>query len=83
MTASRPAIVWFRDDLRVSDHPALHAASNTHAPAVVPLRARREGAGPPAAWRRGALVAGAVAARPASEPAEAWGVAGAAQGGRT
>src|SRR3981189_3961555 len=22
-----PCIVWFRDDLRVSDHPALHAAS--------------------------------------------------------
>jgi deoxyribodipyrimidine photo-lyase len=24
---SRPNIVWFRDDLRLSDHPALHAAS--------------------------------------------------------
>ena len=27
MTPSRPAIVWFRDDLRLSDHPALHAAA--------------------------------------------------------
>lgn len=34
MTASRPGIVWYRDDLRVSDHPALHAASNTHASVV-------------------------------------------------
>jgi deoxyribodipyrimidine photo-lyase len=31
MTASRPGIVWYRDDLRVSDHPALHAASKEHA----------------------------------------------------
>ena len=34
MTAPRPGMVWYRDDLRVSDHPALQAASNTHAPAV-------------------------------------------------
>ena len=34
MTASRPAIVWFRDDLRLADHPALHAASNAGAPVV-------------------------------------------------
>ena len=34
MTASRPAIVWYRDDLRVSDHPALQAASSTHASAA-------------------------------------------------
>lgn len=31
---TRPAIVWFRDDLRLSDHPALHAASGTGAPLV-------------------------------------------------
>ena len=49
MTAPRPAIVWYRDDLRVSDHPALHAASSTHASAVVRLRARRQGARPSAA----------------------------------
>jgi deoxyribodipyrimidine photo-lyase len=27
-------IVWFRDDLRLSDHPALHAASKTGQPAI-------------------------------------------------
>jgi deoxyribodipyrimidine photo-lyase len=31
---TRPCIVWFRDDLRLSDHPALHAASKTGAPVV-------------------------------------------------
>ena len=31
---ARPCIVWFRDDLRLSDHPALHAASKTGAPVV-------------------------------------------------
>ena len=29
---SRPAIVWFRDDLRLSDHPALHDAAQTGRP---------------------------------------------------
>jgi deoxyribodipyrimidine photo-lyase len=29
-----PHIVWFRDDLRLSDHAALHAASETGAPLV-------------------------------------------------
>jgi deoxyribodipyrimidine photo-lyase len=29
-----PVIVWFRDDLRLSDHPALHAASKTGAPVI-------------------------------------------------
>ena len=29
-----PHIVWFRDDLRLSDHPALHAASRTGAPVI-------------------------------------------------
>jgi deoxyribodipyrimidine photo-lyase len=29
-----PCIVWFRDDLRLSDHPALHAASQTGAPII-------------------------------------------------
>ena len=29
-----PCIVWFRDDLRLSDHYALHAASKTGAPTI-------------------------------------------------
>ncbi len=29
MTTPGPCIVWFRNDLRLSDHPALHAASKT------------------------------------------------------
>jgi deoxyribodipyrimidine photo-lyase len=29
-----PCIVWFRDDLRLSDHPALHAASKTGRPVI-------------------------------------------------
>jgi deoxyribodipyrimidine photo-lyase len=32
--SAAPCIVWFRDDLRLSDHPALHAASLTGAPVV-------------------------------------------------
>jgi deoxyribodipyrimidine photo-lyase len=31
---SPPCIVWFRDDLRLSDHPALHAAAGTGAPVI-------------------------------------------------
>ena len=33
-TSARPCIVWFRDDLRLSDHPALHAAAGSGAPVV-------------------------------------------------
>jgi len=29
-----PIIVWYRDDLRLSDHPALHAAAKTGAPVI-------------------------------------------------
>jgi deoxyribodipyrimidine photo-lyase len=29
-----PCIVWFRDDLRICDHPALHAASMTGRPVI-------------------------------------------------
>lgn len=29
-----PCIVWFRDDLRLSDHPALHAAAHTGRPVI-------------------------------------------------
>ena len=32
--SASPCIVWFRDDLRLSDHPALHAAANTGAPVI-------------------------------------------------
>src|SRR5580704_11562408 len=32
MTDQPSVIVWFRDDLRLSDHPALHAAAKTGAP---------------------------------------------------
>lgn len=31
---SLPIVVWFRDDLRVSDHPALAAAAATAAPVI-------------------------------------------------
>jgi deoxyribodipyrimidine photo-lyase len=29
-----PCIVWFRNDLRISDHPALHAAASTGQPVI-------------------------------------------------
>jgi deoxyribodipyrimidine photo-lyase len=29
-----PVVVWFRDDLRLSDHPALHAAAKSGAPVI-------------------------------------------------
>jgi deoxyribodipyrimidine photo-lyase len=32
--AASPCIVWFRDDLRLSDHPALHAAAATGRPVI-------------------------------------------------
>ncbi|OPF93758.1 Deoxyribodipyrimidine photo-lyase [Rhodopseudomonas palustris] len=32
--SSRPLIVWFRDDLRLADHPALHAAAQSGAPVL-------------------------------------------------
>ncbi|MBR0964278.1 deoxyribodipyrimidine photo-lyase [Bradyrhizobium diazoefficiens] len=34
MPSPQPIIVWFRDDLRLSDHPALHAAAKSGAPVV-------------------------------------------------
>jgi deoxyribodipyrimidine photo-lyase len=34
MANPQPVIVWFRDDLRLSDHPALHAAATTGAPVI-------------------------------------------------
>ncbi len=50
---SRPALVWFRNDLRISDNPALHAAANGGAP-IVALYVLEEAKGlraPGAAWR--------------------------------
>ncbi len=74
------AIVWYRDDLRVSDHSALHTAARSHARSCVHLRARRQGAGHSAARRRDTMVAGAVVARLAGEPARAGRIARVAQG---
>ncbi|WP_433995390.1 deoxyribodipyrimidine photo-lyase [Bradyrhizobium macuxiense] len=34
MASARPVIVWFRDDLRLSDHPALHGAASRGVPVV-------------------------------------------------
>jgi deoxyribodipyrimidine photo-lyase len=34
MPNPKPTIVWFRDDLRLSDHPALHAAAKAGGPVV-------------------------------------------------
>ena len=44
MTAT-PSIVWFRDDLRVADHPALHAAAERDAPLVCVYVLDEESAG--------------------------------------
>lgn len=35
MKRTLPHIVWFRDDLRLSDHPALHAAAGNDAPLIL------------------------------------------------
>ena len=35
MSQSAPAIVWFREDLRLTDNPALHAAVASHRPLVL------------------------------------------------
>jgi deoxyribodipyrimidine photo-lyase len=45
-----PVIVWFRQDLRVADHPALSAAAQTGQP-VIPLYIFDNDA--PGAWKRG------------------------------
>jgi deoxyribodipyrimidine photolyase len=64
--ARMTAIVWYRDDLRVSDHFALSAAAKSHAPVafIYVLDDKAPGVRP-----LGAMVAGAIVARPASEPA--------------
>ena len=50
---SRPTLVWFRNDLRVSDNPALHAAAKSGAP-IIALYILEEAKAPRpmgAAWR--------------------------------
>jgi deoxyribodipyrimidine photo-lyase len=49
-TSQRPVIVWFRNDLRVSDHPALSAAAAEGRP-IVPVHVLDDVA--PGAWRMG------------------------------
>ena len=39
--SAAPCIVWFRDDLRLSDHPALHAAASDRRAGDLPLCVRR------------------------------------------
>jgi deoxyribodipyrimidine photo-lyase len=50
---SRPALIWFRNDLRVSDNPALHAAAKSGAPiiALYILEDVKAARAPGAAWR--------------------------------
>lgn len=43
LTVSPPAIVWFRNDLRIEDNPALYAAKQTGAP-VIPVYILDDGA---------------------------------------
>ena len=50
MSSPSPLIVWFRQDLRLADNPALSAAVATGAPIVPVHILDDEGAG---AWRRG------------------------------
>lgn len=51
MTHDTPAIVWFRQDLRTSDNPALHAASQSGRPIIPVYVLDDENAGD---WRMGA-----------------------------
>jgi deoxyribodipyrimidine photo-lyase len=46
-SAPSPVIVWFREDLRLSDHPALHAAAKTGAPVLCLYVFDETGAGRP------------------------------------
>ncbi len=49
-TPSAPLLVWFRNDLRISDHPALHAAAAAGVPVVPVYLHTPEAEG---RWRRG------------------------------
>jgi deoxyribodipyrimidine photo-lyase len=75
------AIVWYRDDLRISDHPRIvHAAAKSHASVAVVyvLDDSAPGIRPPGG--AAPMVAGAVVARPAGELAQAGCLADIAQG---
>jgi deoxyribodipyrimidine photo-lyase len=50
MPQTRPALVWFRQDLRLSDNPALHAAAQSGAPIFALFVHDDEAAG---AWKAG------------------------------
>jgi deoxyribodipyrimidine photolyase len=67
--ARMTALVWYRDDLQISDHFALHTAAQSHASAVFVdvLDDRAPGIRPLGGAAR--WWAGAVVARPAGEPA--------------
>lgn len=59
MTDAPPIILWFRRDLRLGDHPALHAARATGRP-VIPVFVHDEvveGLGAAAKWRFGLGIA--------------------------
>jgi deoxyribodipyrimidine photo-lyase len=56
-----PIILWFRNDLRLSDNPALHAAASISAPLICvyihekPVRGQREVVGAALWWLHGSL----------------------------
>ncbi|MEC8578789.1 MAG: deoxyribodipyrimidine photo-lyase, partial [Pseudomonadota bacterium] len=72
MPVPQPVIVWFRQDLRLSDNPAFAAAIRSNAP-VIPVFIHDTAYGRPAGhtslwWRNKSLAALAdVEARPAVE----------------
>jgi len=63
VSSSQPIIVWFREDLRLSDNPALLAAASTGAPIVCvyvleePADGRRELGGASRWWLHHSLLA--------------------------
>ena len=61
---SGPALVWFRQDLRLADNPALRSAGGRGAPGHPGLRLVAPGGGRLGAGRRLAVVAASLAARP-------------------
>ena len=70
MVKIQPAIVWFRDDLRLSDHPGLYEAASRGAPVVgVYVRDEQSRALKPPAWAPpGGAAPGGVADGPPAPP---------------
>ena len=62
-SAEFSALVWFRDDLRLADHPALTAGAKAGTLTCLYLL-DEDSAGSTSTWRRVALVAGAIPASP-------------------